>query len=292
MRNAWILFGLSVLFWGINWPIMKVGLNHISPLWFATLRVWLAAAALFAFLGIRGNINRPEKSEWPVLFSVGFIQIGLCMALLHTALLYVDAGRTAVLAYTIPIWAAPMAILFLGERLTSAKIAGILLGMSGVITLFGPETIFLEGKSSAHPFAPLLPLGSALLWAGVIVHIRSHGWTRPHMSLLPWQLLIGAGVLSALALAVEGLPKVTLNVEFILILAFNAIVATAFSFWAYIGAARVLPANVTALASLAVPVVGVISSTLALGEPLTASILVGMTLIGLGMILSTVTVRH
>lgn len=284
-RKAWILLGLAVLFWGLNWPIMKVGLHHIGPLWFAAFRVLLGAAALFVFLGLGGRLSRPTRSELPILFSVGILQVGGCMALLHSSLLYVEAGRAAVLAYTTPVWAAPLAAVFLHERLTPRKIAGILLGMAGIAAMFSSHLAHWTWNDAA--LGHLMPLTSALLWAGVIVHIRGHGWKRPHLALLPWQLLLGGLSLSGLAALVEGVPVVAPSLEGLAILVFNGLAATAFSFWAYIGAARVLPANTTALASLSIPVVGLVSATAMLGEPVTTPLLIGLLLIASAIALSS-----
>ncbi|MET0106762.1 MAG: DMT family transporter [Sedimenticola sp.] len=285
MRKGWLLLAAAVLFWGVNWPVMKIGLDHIGPLWFAAIRVILGAIILFILLAVQGRVSKPQRSEIPVLLSVGLVQIGICMALLHSALLFMEAGRTAVLAYTIPIWAAPLAALFLKEFLSIRKLAGIGFGIAGVAALFHVHLAGWDWKD-AHP-GQAMPLLSALLWASVIVHIRGHGWTRPHLSLLPWQLAIGAVVLTTAAFLFEGAPHFEFDPILIAVLMFNGAIATAFAFWAYIGAARILHAGSTALGSLAIPVVGLLSSNWILGEPLTPSILLGMALIGIGILLSS-----
>jgi len=264
---------------------MKIGLAHIGPLWFAACRILLGAAVLFVFLGLTSRLTLPVRSEMPVLFSVGLVQVGACMALLHASVLFIDPGKAAVLAYTTPIWAAPMAAIFLGEKMTLRKAAGIGLGIAGVVALFDLTALSTGWDDNASGNA--MPLISALLWAGVIVHIRGHGWVRPHLSLLPWQLLAGGLLLSVVAFIGEGAPSFVLNRELVAILAYNGIAATAFSFWAYNGAARVLPASTTALASLSIPVVGVISSTLMLGDPITNAIILGLILIAAGITLSS-----
>lgn len=287
IRQAWMLIGVAALLWGVNWPIMKVGLDHIDPLWFAAFRVLIAAAALFVFLGLSGRLVWPQRSDLPVLFSVGLIQVGACMALLHSSLNYVDAGLASVLAYTTPLWAAPLAAVFLGETITARKAVGIFLGLTGVAILFAPRMVIASWD--VQTLGALMPLGSAILWAAVIVHIRGHGWTRPHLSLLPWQVLTGGAALAAAAWAVEGPPAVTPSIDIAVILGFNSVFATAIAFWAYIGAARTLPASTTALASLSIPVIGVLAASIALGEPLTLSILAGFGFIACGVVLAVKT---
>ncbi|CCQ75115.1 DMT family transporter [Magnetospira sp. QH-2] len=285
LRKAWILMGVAVFFWGINWPIMKLGMDHIGPLWFAAYRVLLGGAALFAILALQGRLSFPTRSELPVLLSVGLVQIGGCIALLHSSLLFVDPGRAAVLAYTTPIWAAPLAALFLAEVLTWRKILGVGLGMAGIALLFNPLTFPWGWNGDTLGNGMLLV--SALLWAGVIVHIRSHGWKRPHLSLLPWQLLIGGVFLAGISFVGEGAPVLPLDGSLPWILLYNGLIATALCFWCYIGAARVLPATITAIASQGIPVVGLSSSAWVLGEGITVILVGGLVLIVAGITVSS-----
>ncbi|MBL4615411.1 MAG: DMT family transporter [Magnetovibrio sp.] len=282
MRNAWILMAVAIVFWGINWPIMKIGLNEIGPLWFAALRVSLAALVLFAYLGLRGQLRLPDRSEGPVLLSVGVLQIGVFMAMIHTAVQFVDAGRSAVLVYTTPIWAAPMAYWYLAERLNSRQVIGVLCAVAGLLALFNPFSFAWHDTDSV--LGNGLLLGAAIIWAAVIVHVRGFGWSRPHLGLLPWQMVLGAAVLVPLAWTVEGPPSIPLNGQFFIIMAFNAIFATAFAFWAYLSAAKTLPANTTAMASLGVPMVGIAASAGLIGESLSPELAAGLAFIILGQI--------
>lgn len=284
-RNAWILFCAAIVFWGVNWPIMKIGLSYMGPLWFAAIRVLIAAGVLFVLLGIQRRLSWPQRDELPVLFSVGIVQIGCFMGLIHYSLLFVEAGRSAILAYTTPIWVAPLAVLFLGETLTRQKLLGLFIGVVGILVLFNPLTFPWGGNG--YTLGNVLLITGALLWAGVIVHVRGFGWTRPHLSLLPWQFLLGSVILIAAALFFEGTPTIPRSWDFAAIMTFNGIAATAFSFWAFIQAARILPANTTAMGSLGVPVVGIISSVLILDEHVTTVMMLGAGLILCGIALFT-----
>lgn len=284
-RKAWILFAAAIVFWGANWPIMKIGLAYTGPLWFAALRVSVAVVCLFALLAAQGRLSLPKRKELPVLFSVGVLQVGGFMGLIHFSLLFVEAGRSSVLAYTTPIWVAPLAAWFLGERLTRQKLIGLLIGVGGLMVLFNPLT-FPWGWNG-YTLGNVLLILAAVLWAGVIVHVRGYGWTRPHLSLLPWQFLLGGIVLVVTAYAVEGPPDIPMSVEFAAIMAFNGVLATAFSFWAFIQAARTLPASTVAMGSLGVPVVGIASSVLVLGEQVSDVMALGAGMILLGVAVFT-----
>ena len=264
IRTAWLLFIAAIVFWGVNWPIMKIGLTYIGPLWFSTIRALVAVVALFIFLGAIGKLSWPKRDEIPVLLSLGIGQSGIFMALIHVSLLFVEAGRSSVLAYTTPIWVVPLAYVFLGETMTKRKAVGLAVGVGGLMVLFNPLT-FPWGLNGYTLGNGLLIL-AAVIWAAVIVHVRGHGWSRPHLSIIPWQFLMGAAVQCITAFAIEGTPVVPTTWDFAAIMGFNGIVATAFSFWAFIHTARILPASSTAMGSLGVPAVGLVSSVLILGE--------------------------
>ncbi|MCK4939984.1 MAG: DMT family transporter [Rhodospirillaceae bacterium] len=290
-RKAWLLLAAAVIFWGVNWPIMKLGLGYIGPLWFAALRVMVATVALFAFLGASGRLSLPKADETPILFSIGVVQIGAFMGLIHYALLYVEAGRSSVLAYTTPIWILPLAVWFLGERLNKQKLLGVAIGIGGVAVLFNPPALpsGITWGWNGYTLGNALLLVAAILWAGTIVHVRAHGWTRPHLSLLPWQFLLGSIVLAIVAFGVEGVPNVPMGADFIAIMIFNGVLASAFSFWALIYAARILPASATAMGSLGVPVVGIISSVVIIGEKVSPTMMTGAGLIIFGIAVFTFT---
>ncbi|MBX9634991.1 MAG: DMT family transporter, partial [Magnetospirillum sp.] len=89
-----------VVVWGANWPILKLGLAHTTPLWFAVLRMVLGLASFVLVLAPLGRLRLPARQDWPVVWSVGVLQMAVFSALINVALLSVPAGRSAILAYT------------------------------------------------------------------------------------------------------------------------------------------------------------------------------------------------
>ncbi len=272
-----------VILWGVNWPLMKLGIADIPPFWFASLRLLLGAASLFLMLGLLGRLKLPHRADLPIVLSVGVLQMGFCLGAINTALLYVPSGRSAVLAYTTPLWVAPAAAIFLGERLTWRKLAGVALGLGGLMLLFEPAS-FDWGDGNALLGNGLLLL-SAAVWALVIVHIRGHRWRGTAFELIPWQLLAGGLPLALVAWWHDGWGSIQWTPTSLAILAYNGPVASGFCYWAVVEVTRRLPALSASLALLAVPVVGLAGGALALGETLHAALLVGFALILAGLAL-------
>jgi len=279
--RATLLLALVVLIWGANWPIVKVGLALLPPFWFAAVRIVLAALTLFLLLPLFGRLRLPPRQDLPVVFVVGLLQMTLYISLINVALEVVPAGRSAVLAYTTPLWVAPGAALLLGERLTRRRLAGLALGLAGILVLFNPLDFAWDDRAALGGNALLL--GCALIWSIALLAIRGHRWVGSPLDLLPWQLLIGSLCLVPIAYWREGWPEVVWSLELAWIVAFNGPIATAFAFWAVLSLTRSLPALTMSLGSLAVPVAGVAASTLALGEALPPSLLAGMVLVLAGL---------
>ncbi|MEW5726352.1 MAG: DMT family transporter [Pseudomonadota bacterium] len=284
-RRAGALLVAVVVLWGANWPILKIGLDHIEPVWFAVLRLVLGVACFAAVLAARGGLRPPPRSDWPVVVSVGLLQMAAFMALINLALLWVPAGRSAILAYTTPLWVAPGAALLLGERLTPSRLAGVGVGMGGVLVLFNP--LGFDWSDGGALLGNGLLLLAALAWAGAILHVRGHAWRASALELAPWQMLVGLGPLVALAVLLEGAPDVDWSAEFLWVAFYNGPLATAFAFWAAVTVNRMLPAVTVSMAFLAVPAAGVVFSWLLLGEVLTATNLAGLAAIMAGVALAS-----
>jgi drug/metabolite transporter (DMT)-like permease len=86
--------------------------------------------------------------------------------------MHVEAGRAAILAYTTLIWVTPLAVLFLGERLTPLKTIGLLCGLGGVFVLFNP--LGFDWSSRSLLVGNGFLIAGALAWALCILHVRAH----------------------------------------------------------------------------------------------------------------------
>lgn len=285
--GAYPLLAMMIVIWGANWPVMKFALDggYITPFWFGSFRLVAGAACMFAFAAASGRLRLPPRGDWPLVLSVALLQMATFMSLVNLGLTFVSAGRSAILAYTTPLWVTPLAILILGERLSLRKGMGLAVGLTGVAVLFNPLAMDW-GDADARTGNAILMV-SAFCWAFVILHVRGHRWRSGPLTLVPWQMLIAATIVTPLAYAVEGTPDWTWSPELGAILLYNGPVATAFAFWCSVTVNRRLPAITVSLSFLGVPTAGYFFSALALGEPVTVSLVGGLALIVTGMALVT-----
>ena len=119
-RRGYLLLAFTALTWGINFPVLKMGLAYSPPLIYTTLRMILGTVTMFVIARFMGILRVPHRADIPVVFSVGLLQNMGFITLVTIGMQFMPAGRAAILAYTSPIWVVPAAALLLGERFTHA----------------------------------------------------------------------------------------------------------------------------------------------------------------------------
>ncbi len=279
--GALLLLVLLTLVWGFHWVVVKVGLDYIPPFTFGAFRVGLALLTFVALLGARGQLRRPDPANRSIVLSVGLGQIAVGVGLQVLALQFVDAGRSAVLLYTMPLWVAVELAIFFAIRPRRAELVGLVLGITGLAALLNPAVI--DWSSTAELLGTLGLLLNAAIWAAVTIHVRRHRWTQSPLELQPWMLLVALVPLGLLALAFDWGGEIRWEPITILVLLYSGPLATAFAFWASQAITRSLGAQVAATGFLATPVVGLASGALVLGEALSAIDVVGFGLILAGI---------
>lgn len=256
---------------GYNWVVMKIGLRYAQPFTFAALRTFLGALVLFALLAVLRRPMKPQALRPMVVFSLLYttIPVGLSMWALETG----GAGRVSVLTYIMPFWLLIMAWLFLGEHLRGLQWPALCMAFAGLLLVMSPWRI--HGLASS-----LMAMGTGLsLAASTIVAKRLYG--REEIDLLSfttWQLLLGSLPLIVIsALAWHGPPEWTS--AFTCALIYNVVPATAIASCLWLYCLGVLRAGDAGFGTLLVPVFGVVTAWIQLGERPPAGEAVGMALI-------------
>jgi drug/metabolite transporter (DMT)-like permease len=137
---ALLLFAVVVLAWGFNWPVTKLMVQSISPLWTAALRSLIAAVVLLGLLLSQGNFVVPRRGDLPVVFGITLPHMVAFSGLVAIGIQFVPAGRAIVLGYTTPLWVIPAARLFLGEPITRYHLAGGAVAFAGLAIMFNPAS--------------------------------------------------------------------------------------------------------------------------------------------------------
>ena len=284
-----LLAGVSVV-WGLHWVVAKVGLETMPPFQYGVLRVVTGLAVLVGILAARRDLRVPSRADLPIVLSVGLGPIASGIALMNLALLVVPAGRSSILVYTMPIWVAVLGVLFFHMRPTRPEVAGVALGIGGIVLLLNPAVIDWGVEGEAAGAAMLLV--NAVVWALAAIHIRRHTWHATPLELQPWQLLVALVPLAILALVFDGGASIEWTPQTVLVLLYSGPVATAFAYWASQSVTRTLGPLASTTGFLAVPVVGLLAGSIVLGEALTPVDLAGFGLVLVGVAATSLGARR
>lgn len=281
--TSWItgLLVVVVLAWGLNWVVMKIVVQELSPLWAVAIRTAIAVAVLIPAVALTGQLVLPTRADLPLVLVVSLLHMTAFAALMAAGLKYLPAGRAIVLGYTTPLWVTPAAWIFLREPVPRLRLVGLGLGLVGLLVLFEPSRF--DWRSTKAVAGNGLILLSALCWSTTIVYTRAHRWRHTPFQLILWQTLLSVAVLTGLALAVEGRPTLTLSTPAILALVYNGAIGTALGFWAMMIVNKELPATMVSLGVLATPVVGLLFSAFMLHEQVDAPLAIASLLITAGI---------
>lgn len=261
-RSTWLLLVILTFGWGMNWTMIKLAVTDI-PVWtFRSLCVAAGAGGLLAIARANGLSLRVPRNEWRVMVVVALCNVTLWNVLATSGVLLLPSGRSAILAYTMPLWTVLLSALVLGERLTRRRLAGIALGMAGLGLLLTDEFTAIESA----PQGALLIIGAALSWALGITLMKKYPTSLATTAFTGWNMLVGGLPLVAGALLLEADAWRPVGVPAAIGLVYNMLVAFVLCYWAFYKLVALAPAGLSALGTLMIPVVAVFSGMLVLGE--------------------------
>ena len=254
MNRAWLLLVGLVIVWGSHWVVVKVGLETIPGFTYGVLRLATGIAVLVALMAATGRARRPYREDLPIIFSYGLLAVALLIITMNLALPYIPAGRSAILAYTIPLWVVPVMAVVARVLPSRAEVVGLVLGAIGASV--------------------------------ALVHVRVHPWRGTPFDTQVWQLLVALVpmVLLMLLLERDRLIEIEWDLQTILVVLYSGPLATAFAFWASQMIVRSLGPLTTGIGYLGAPVVGVIAGIIVLGEVITALDIVGVLVTTAGIV--------
>jgi drug/metabolite transporter (DMT)-like permease len=279
--TAWVELAAAIVLFGLTWPVMKIGLQAGSPIWLAAGRAGLSALSAFSLLAVLGRLAWPKRADWPVILSVGGLQLSCFFALANLGIQSVPAGRSSVLTYTTMLWMVPLSLL-VGEKVGKRALAGVALGVAGIVVLAEPTRFDWHDRRIVMGHAWLLLAG--FTWALAMLHTRRHRWRGTPLDVLPWQMSVATVLLLILAAVAEPHGHFDLDKwQLWTALIYNGVIAGPAGTWAAVSVARALPPITGSLGMLGVPLVGILSSVVLVNEPITLPLAMGTALVIAGI---------
>ncbi len=254
------------ILWGLNWPAVKFILGFVPPWTFRALAFTLGGLLLAIIARGAGESLRVAAHERIELLVAGLLTVFGFNLLTAFGQLLTETSKAAIIAFTMPMWAAIMAAIFLGERFAVNRVASLLLGMTGLTVLIAGDF----GHFISHPAGFLFMLGAAVSWAAGTVLLKATAWTTTPLARSAW--LVGVAAIPAWAGAVLFERPWTLGIPdapVLAVFAFHVAGPVALCYAAWVVLVARLPAATAAIGTLLIPVVGVLSSHVLLGDVLT-----------------------
>ena len=259
-----MLLILLTLVWGLNWPVMKLGVTGFPPLTFRTLCMWLGLPLLWLFLHFRGTPLRIARVHWRELGVLTVFNMLFWHTLAILAIQTLSSGRAAILGYTMPVFSAVIGAIWFGQRLGGRAWSGVAAAAGGVTLLLWHEVSAMAGK----PEGVAMMLVAAATWALGTQLLRRTRIEAPTLAIAFWMLVITTVWMTVVALLFEADAWVAPTPTVWAAIVYNAIGVFAFAQVVWLSLARDLPPIASTLSVMMIPVLGVFSGALWLGERL------------------------
>lgn len=266
-----VLISLLVLWliWGYNFLVIKIALRDVGPFLFAALRTLFSFVVLVIGLALTGHLQMPRK-HLGLLFLLGLLQTGGFTGFTYLALVSGGTGKTALLAFTNPLWATLCAWYFLSDRPKIEHFCALVMSIVGILLVVQ----FWAGHASIISNVYALLAGISLGASSVVIKkLQAHG-EGDLFHVTVWQMLFGSVPLILGAIIIPERPLV-ISSNFLFGLGYNVFsTAVGWPLWFFI--LKKMPAGVANINTLTIPMIGIFSGWMHLNERLTIVDVIGM----------------
>jgi drug/metabolite transporter (DMT)-like permease len=283
-RLVWLIL---CCIWGSTWLFIKLGLADLPPFTFAGIRFVIACTILFTLIWARRLHLPRNRADWMLLAVTGVLSFSLNYGLLFWGEQYISSGLAALLQATIPAFGLVIAHFYLpGERMTGAKILGVLMGVCGVGIVFSNQLAVAGGKALAGCIALVF---SSLFVAYSNVLVKARGKELDPAILAAGQMFFGLIPLLIIGIPLEGNP---LHFHWtpmaVVSLFYLAVVGSVIAFLLYYWLVHNMDVTKSMLIALVTPVVAVVLGMIVLNEELSWRTIAGgaMIMSGIGFIVA------
>jgi len=277
-RDKWIgslCLGVTAFGWALNWPLMKLLLQQWPPLFSRGLAGVASAMILFSIAIARGQAPGVPREAEPRLLFASFTNVFAWMGFGTVAMKFVPVGEGALIVYTMPIWAILLAWPLAGIRPKLVDIAALVLGIGGIAVLLGGNGFSFDGERI---------IGIVLLFSAAILFAIGNILNRvplpmPPLVVVAWQVGLGCLVMLILGVVFEQPDYGALTAQGLACFVYMTLVPMGICYLTWFETLRRLPPSSASTGMLLVPLIGVISAAVILGEPLGIREVVAMVLV-------------
>ncbi|MEW5874581.1 MAG: DMT family transporter [Candidatus Zixiibacteriota bacterium] len=280
MVNTLLIASLCLI-WGATWVVIKIGLSDAPPFYSAGFRFAVAALVLAVVVLLRRRAwPRDRRTLGWILLPGVFMYFG-SYAAVYYAEQYINAALASIIFSSFPFFVALGAHFYLpGERLSARKVAGLIIGFSGIVVIFG------DGLTRPTPelwWAMLIMLASPISSAIASIMVKRHLTGEDPSTVNLLQMLVGVAILFPFAMVTEQIDSLRWTPTFIGTVLFLGILGSAYTFATYYHLLKTIEATRMSLIAFVTPVVAAILGWLILDERLRLSAIIGALLVFAGI---------
>lgn len=272
--------------WGSTFVVTKAGMAELPPLTMAFIRVTIGTLVLLPIAIPRMRASH-STLPWKWIWLMGLVGVTVYYVVFNSSLAYTSASQGALVQSSIPAVTALIAVLWLREAASAMRVFGIVLSIVGVLI------VFAGGSTQASGAAPQPVLGNLLMFASVVCW----GWytamakrvaESDAIVVTTWVTGIGAAMLLPLAVyELWGQPLPRPSAGALLGVAYLGVFASGAGYVLYNFALKGMAASQVGVFTNLIPIVGVLTGVIALGEPLAWQAIVGGIVVMLGVWLTS-----
>jgi len=277
------LLATLTLVWGTNWPMFAIALRELPVATFRTFVLSAAILMLYLMMRLRGESFAVAKGRWPHLIFASMMNITVWNVATSLAVLHIPSGHASVLAYTMPLWVALLGLVVYRQPLNGRLLLAIAIGTAAVVALMIPN---FQSYASA-PQGLFWGLFAGFCWAIGTFVVKRTSWPGMGLSLTFWQVAVAWPPIALGMAVLDGWPQQMPSTPAILATLYTGAIPMALGTAAWFTLVKLLPTQVAALSSIAIPIVAVVSGVVLLHEPLSAlqAVAIGSTVISLWLAL-------
>ncbi len=270
---------IVTLSWGMNYPIMKYVVTYFPPVSFRALTFMFGCVSLGIYVWhARESLYVPPHERW-LTFKLSLGNMVLWHLGLVFGLTLLKSGRTAIIGYTMPVWALLASVIFFKASFNWRTSLGVALSLSATYFLARDEMSHFAGQ----PLGLAVTLGAAIAWGTGNAMMKHVKLSISSINLTFWMLLSGMLIFILIALVFERSDWRWPHVLEWLAVLYGGVVTFAISYVAWFRVARKLTPVTSGLSIMLVPVVGLMGGAWMLGERIAQSDVYALGLILLAM---------
>lgn len=269
--------------WGTTYLVIRIGVGHLPPMLFAGIR-WVIAGVIFiSFLKWRGS-PLPKTKEVVHLAVVGLALLGFANGLVVFAEQWIPSGLTALLLTTMPFFMVGLeSFLPKGPKLNATILTGLILGLAGVVLIFGDDIRYLADPDNLVGVLALL--GAVSFWSLGSLYSKYVKIAVNPMMGAAVQMLIAGIFLSVIGISIGELPRLRFEINGLLSLAYLIVLGSFVGYASYIYALAKLPLSFVSTFAYINPVIALFLGWLILDEKLNFQIALAAAVIIAGVLI-------